>query len=48
MRKTELATTMRVSKETKNMLANLDLARKNDSYNDIIMKLVKEYTGKAR
>lgn len=48
MRKTELATSMRVSIETKERLANLDLARKNDSYNDIILKLLDEYSGKAR
>ena len=48
MRKLELATTVRVSKETKDVLANLDLARKNDSYNDIILKLVKEYRGGVR
>jgi hypothetical protein len=43
----ERDTTIRVNTKTKEKLDNLDFARKNTSYNEIIDRLIAEYNKKS-
>jgi predicted DNA-binding protein len=43
----ERDTTIRINTKTKERLDNLDFARKNTSYNELIEKLIEEYLKKG-
>lgn len=43
----ERDTTIRINTKTKEKLDNLDFARKNTSYNELIDRLVEEYSKKG-
>jgi hypothetical protein len=43
MHKKLLDSTIKINRDTREILANLDFAKKRDTYDDIILKLIEEY-----
>lgn len=48
MKINNLDTTIRLKKNTKSILSNLDFVKKNHSYEDIIKELVEHYNGRKK